>query len=408
MSTATAHEAAARDNRILCVISIGHFMSHFYYMALPPLFVQMRDEFGVSYAQLGLVIAVMFAASAIVQVPVGALVDRIGARSVLTVGLLATALTIALMGVAPSFWLIVVLSVLSGIANAVFHPTDYAILNSSISANRMGRAFSIHTFSGQMGTAAAPVAIIALESLLGWRMALVVAGALGGVAMLLLATQWHAMREEAHTTLAAREKNAAASSSGTTGLAVLMTTPMLLFFGFFTMLALTQGGMQSFLVAALVSLHDTPVSAATTALSVYLFASAAGTLLGGDISDRIERHDLLAGGIFVLSAMICLCLAWFRLHTAVLVLAMAAMGIAQGITRPARDLMLRAATPHGATGRVFGFASTGIAVGAGLAPIPFGWLVDIGRPAWVFYLLTAFMVLALATVMTPQVSSGRG
>jgi MFS family permease len=78
------------------------------------------------------------------------------------------------------------------------------------------------------------------------------------------------------------------------------------------------------------------------------------------------------------------------------------MGVGQGIIRPARDMMVRAASPKGSTGKVFGFVSAGIAGGSAIAPIPFGYLLDIGKPQWVFYLLAIFMVVALFTVVIPK------
>jgi MFS family permease len=65
-------------------------------------------------------------------------------------------------------------------------------------------------------------------------------------------------------------------------------------------------------------------------------------------------------------------------------------------------MMLRSAAPKGSVGKVFGFVSAGIAVGSTLAPIPFGYLLDVGRPDWVFYLIAIFMTIALATVLTPK------
>ena len=177
---------------------------------------------------------------------------------------------------------------------------------------------------------------------------------------------------------------------------------MIQFFLFFTMLSMMQSGIQAFVVIALVALHDTPLAVASLALSAYLMTSAAGVLVGGEISDRTTRHDLVAAAIFVFSGLIVLGLAWLSLPAAVLVGVMAIMGLAQGITRPARDMMLRAAAPKGATGSVFGFVTSGIAVGSALAPIPLGWLIDIGRPAWVFYLLALFMAVAVLTVATPR------
>ena len=157
MSTTTAAERNG-DYRILGVIGIGHGMSHLYYLVLPPLFVHLREAFNVSYAELGMALAVMSLASAVLQVPIGFMVDRLGARMVLLAGLAVVSVATALMGLCTSFWQLLVLSFVAGAGNAVFHPTDYAILNSSISQDRMGRAFSLHTFTGQLGSASAPVA----------------------------------------------------------------------------------------------------------------------------------------------------------------------------------------------------------------------------------------------------------
>jgi len=165
---------------------------------------------------------------------------------------------------------------------------------------------------------------------------------------------------------------------------------------------MTSTGMQAFSVSALVTLHDMPVTTASAALTAYLFCSAAGILVGGEIADRTKRHDIIAGAVFVVTAVFSLLLVWFDLPFVPLVLLMVIMGLGQGIIRPARDMMLRAAAPKGSAGKVFGFVSMGISVGSAVAPIPFGWLLDTGRSEWVFYLIAIFMTVALVTVVVPK------
>jgi MFS family permease len=177
---------------------------------------------------------------------------------------------------------------------------------------------------------------------------------------------------------------------------------MVLFFLFFATLSMTSTGMQAFSVSALVTLHGTPLAAASTALTVYLFCSAAGILIGGYIADRTGRHDLVAATVFVVSAVISVVFALVALPLFALVALMTVMGTCQGVIRPARDMMVRAASPKGSAGKVFGFVSAGIAAGSAIAPIPFGMLLDAGRPEWVFYLMAIFMLVALATVMVPK------
>ena len=397
MST-TSPADTARDFRILGVIGIGHGMSHIYYLVLPPLFLYLREAFDASYAQLGMLVAAMPLASAIVQVPIGFMVDRLGARLVLTVGLVVTSVSTALMGLCTSFWQLAVLCFISGAGNAVFHPTDYAILNSSINPARMGRAFSLHTFTGQIGSALAPVVMIGLAHAFGWRMALVIVGLAGLAALAIVISQWSVMQEDVAERPAKSGSDKPKAEASGSALATVFSPPMLMFFLFFTVLSMMQSGVQVFAATTLTALHGTPVALANTAVSAFLFASAFGVLAGGEMADKFGRHDLVAGIIFAVSAVFCVALAVFSLAGAALVAVMAILGFGQGATRPARDMMLRAATPKGSTGSVFGFVTSGIALGSALAPIPLGWLVDIGRPVLVFYLLAGLMLLALVSM----------
>jgi MFS family permease len=400
MDASTPAIAVRQDAKVLSLISTGHFMSHFYSLTLPPLFPFLKDAFGVSYTELGVMMALSAGATAVTQVPVGFMVDRFGARMVLTIGLILISLGSGLVGLAPNFAAVLALVTIAAVGNSVFHPADYAILNSSISAARMGRAFSIHTFAGHLGSAAAPATMILLAAAFGWRTALIAVGLFGLLVMAALATQWGSLHDDVMPKK--KDKKAAAEDGQQSGWKLIFSKPMILFFLFFLTLSMTSTGMQAFSVSALVTLHDIPVATASTALTVYLLCSALGILLGGEISDRFQRHELVAAIVFILTAVISAILAWINLPLFLLVFAMVVMGTGQGIIRPARDMMLRAAAPKGSVGKVFGFVSAGIAGGSALAPIPFGYLLDTGRPEWVFYLIAIFMIVALFTVMVPK------
>src|SRR5690606_14093432 len=92
------------DARVLALIGTGHFLSHFYVLCLPPLFLGWGSEFGVSFAALGLSVALMSGVTAVLQTPVGFLVDRHGARPFLVGGTLLMALSFAAMGFATEYW----------------------------------------------------------------------------------------------------------------------------------------------------------------------------------------------------------------------------------------------------------------------------------------------------------------
>ena len=393
-----------RDVRILGIIGSGHFLSHFYVLCLPPLFPFFKSEFGVSYAALGLLLSIRSIANGTMQVPVGFLVDRVGARAVLTTGITMMAVGIALISFVQSYWALVALVVVIGVGSSTFHPADYSLLNASIAGSKIGRAFSLHTFSGQLGTATAPVIIIFLATLFDWRTALVLVGLVGIAVMGVLATQWNRIPEDGATS-----KKKTASSMPSLGpetlrgnIGILLSKPMLIFLAFYSMTSLASGGLQAFTVVALVSLHDTPLAAASGALTGYLFASALGVLLGGVIADRTTRHDIQAALAFIAGALIMLVVGGVSLHFTVIVFALTLAGLTQGMIRPARDMMVRAAVPKGAIGRAFGFVSAGASVGGALSPVLFGWVIDLGKPEWVFYLLAIIMVLSIGTAMVPK------
>ena len=101
-----------RDARVNTLIGCGHFLSHYYQLCLPPLFIAWQQAFDVSYAELGLAMALMSGTTALAQAPVGFLVDRYGARRFLVGGTLLMTLSIAAMGLATAYWQIALLAML--------------------------------------------------------------------------------------------------------------------------------------------------------------------------------------------------------------------------------------------------------------------------------------------------------
>jgi MFS family permease len=91
-------------------------------------------------------------------------------------------------------------------------------------------------------------------------------------------------------------------------------------------------------------------------------------------------------------------IGFFDFPSAILILLMGISGFCVGATYPSRDMLVRAVTPPGAYGRVFGFVSTGFNIGASIAPIVYGMLMDNGEPRAVFLLSAAVSLLCVSTV----------
>jgi len=375
----------ARDARILMLIGTGHFLSHFYMLCLPPLFLVWREEFEVSFAALGLAVALMAGVTAALQTPVGFLVDRHGAKPYLVGGVALMGVSIAAMAFAPGYWAILVLCVTSGIGNAVIHPADYAILGASIDKSRIGRAFALHTFTGNLGFAAGPPVVAAMLLLMDWRMALLILGVLGVPVALSILWQASILRDQM--------KPKTRSEGGPSGRELLLSRPILLFFGFFLLSAMAGTAIQAFSITVLGELWGTPVAIGSLALTGYMVGATGGTLVGGWFADRYKRHLLFIVALTIISAALIMMMGVVRMPDPMLPIVASLAGLAMGASRTPRDVMLKDSIPPGQMGKVFGFVSSGLPLGGAITPVPFGWLIDLGL-AWLVLPLAAALMLA--------------
>lgn len=396
-----------RDAKVIALISAGHFFSHFYLLALPPLFLFLQRDFGVSYVALGLAMTAYNLVGGVIQAPVGFLVDRIGARLLLLLGFGLNAAAVTLIGAVDSYWMLVLLAVLAGIGNSVFHPADYAIMSGTVSEAKVGRAFGIHTFAGFFGGSVAPVAMGLMAALWGWRAALIAAGALGLVTLAVMAANSAVLGRAAPGRKGGGQAAVNDGGGARRGWSLLLTPAMLLFFALFCAVTFTTSGIYVFTINGLIDLHGTPYTLANAALTAFLFLSALGVLLGGYLADRIGRHDVVASVALLVAAAAILVPVLTVPSPAMLVLAMAVSGLAFGTVQPARDMMVRAITPGSEMGKAFGFLSVGMSLGSSVSPLLFGWFMDSGRPDAVFLAAALFMLVTLLTALAGRFVGAR-
>jgi len=384
-----------QDVKLIGLIAVAHGLSHFYQLVVAVLFPLIKADLGVSYAALGAATAVYYTVSGICQTLAGFAVDRFGARRVLLIGLALCSLGILMAGLAQSYAMLVVAFFVAGLGNSVFHPADFAILNARVDAKRLGYAFSFHGIGGTLGWALAPAFSYGLAALTDWHTALVAASVLGAIMIVLILANGDAVPGEAR----GRVQQAVAGTTLAEDLRVLAAPAVLMCFLYFLLLAAALIGVQNFGVAGLVALYDAPVALASSALTAFLIGGAAGILTGGYVAGRARRHDLVAAGGMLASAAAVLLLASGVLSQALIAPMLALAGFASGLTNPSRDLLVRGATPPGASGKVYGFVYSGLDVGSMATPVLYGWMLDRALASGVFYTVFAMLLLTVATVL---------
>lgn len=387
----------SRNARVNILIGNGHFLSHFYILTLPPLFLFLQKDFDVSYAELGLVPVVMSAMGAIMQTPYGFLVDRFGARRFLVINTLVMGIAVSLMGVATAYWQILVLAGISGLANAVYHPADYTILSASIRPEKMGQAFAIHTFTGNAGFALAPPVVAVLASLFGWREALMIVGLVSVPVAAAIVWQSSVLSD-----VAAQKKK---TTQSMTLRALIFDRTLVLFFFFYLLGSAAGSGVQAWLITILHQVKGIELALASSALTAYMLGTVCGILFGGWVVDRSKRYVMImVAGLTGVSSLLTFFVGIAPMTGVLAIVLMFLSGLGLGGSRTPRDIMLKDAVPPSEIGKVFGFVSSGLALGSALTPVPFGYLIDHGYGDWVLIIASIILVASIFCMGTARAS----
>ena len=360
------------DASVIGLVGLAHSISHFSQLLLAPLFPWLKDEFSVSYAELGFLMTIFFVVSCAVQALSGFVVDRFGPRPILFGGLALLGVAALGYSVSTSYWMLAAFAVVGGIGNGVFHPADFTLLNRKVSPARLGHAYSVHGITGSLGWALAPALVVTLTMAYSWHVALAVAGILVFAVLVVLLVN----RDKLALAVKVPTAGAAAAEGG---LDFLKIPAVWMCFAFFFWFAIVLSVVQAFAPEAARQLHDVPLSMVAICLTAYMVCSAGGMVLGGFLAADASRCERVVGVGFSVAAAIALLLALGTLAAWMVPVLFGMMGFASGIAGPSRDLLVKRSTPDNASGRVYGVVYAGLDIGQAVAPLIFGTLMDHGQ-----------------------------
>ena len=408
MKTAqTAEPLSLQEIQVVSLVTAAHFLSHFYQFVLPPVFGLMAVKLNVGFTEMGLAITVFSIATGISQTPAGFLVDRLGASKLLILGVAIIGLAVACYGLVTTYWSLLPLAAIAGCANSIFHPADFAILSDQVAERRIGRAFSFHAVAGNLGWAAAPIVMLGISAAFNIETAFISVGLAGVVLSIILALNVDRLEQGVSGQVHKTEDNLP-PRNGTTkeGLSLLLSRTVLMLFIFQLVYAMAFAGVRNFSVAALPAIWGIGAEVAAGALTGYLLAASFGNIVGGWLADRTGNPArLFTFSILSLSALVA-SFASLPMSLAVLSSAFLTAGALQGSLLPARDMLVRQIAPPGQMGKLFGFTSSGLALGNAITPAIFGWVMDNADPRWVFWGSAACMLIALLTYAETRRQAG--
>jgi MFS family permease len=394
---------------VVAIVSGAHFLSHVFLLAYAPLFPLLGPEFDVTTAQLGLLVTMVYVPTLLFQLPLGELVDRVGAKRVLAAGVGVASLGIVSSGLAPTYPGLLACAFVSGIGQSVFHPSDYALLETVTEERNEGKAFSVHTFGGFAGFAVAPAVVGGLGIRYGWRAAFVVVGSVGfayAAVLYLTTASVHARRIRAAAE-ADGERSGGNETSLFAVLSLFFQRELALVFCFYLVSMMGFIGLQTFTAVFAIRSFGFGESGANTVLTAHLALTAVGVVTGGPLADARSAGRVIVATLGLAAAGVVLAVVGApHVGFAGAVALFSAVGLCLGVALPSRDKLANSFADAESTGKSFGFFFTGLSTGAVISPPLLGSVIDAVSLSAALALIAVFLAAAAGVVVAIGGPSG--
>ncbi|QEL56770.1 MFS transporter [Chromobacterium paludis] len=392
MTTRTHTAAPAQDTRfrVLGAISFSHFLNDMLQSLLVALYPLLKGNYHLSFAEIGLLTFTYQCTASLLQPLVGIYTDKKPQPYSLVFGMGSTLLGLLLLSSASSFPLLLLAAALIGMGSSIFHPESSRVARMA-SGGRPGLAQSIFQVGGNAGSATGPLlaALIVLplgQSSVAWF----ALAALLGMFVLFRVGQWYAHQHRQAKKAAAVSKPAL--SSGRVKLTLLLLL-LLVFSKHFYLASIT-----SYYTFYLIHHFHVGVQSAQLHLFLFLFAVAAGTVLGGPIGDAIGRKRVIGFSILGIAPLTLLLPHANLFWTAVLSVP---IGFILASAFPAILIYAQELLPGKVgmvSGMFFGFA---FGIG-GIGAAVLGELADLRGIEFVYQLCAFLPLLGLVSLALPD------
>jgi FSR family fosmidomycin resistance protein-like MFS transporter len=398
---AVAPEVSRTSLREVWLITIGHALTHWYPATFYLLLPLIGHELGLNYEQIGSIVSCQFLAGAISNVPGGMLVDSIGKKGLLmAIALFWVGAPYLLMGFSHAYWMLLTCAALVGIGNNLWHPTAIPLLAQRF-PTRKGLAVSIHSMGGNVGDAAAPLAVGALLGLFDWRSVMVMNVIPGVVMAGVVLVCLGGLQAQASDSDRAHGGHGPGLRKRLRDLGELfMNRAVVMLSAGSAFRTMTQSGLMTFLPVFLAVEMGYPslwIGACMFALQAAGFAAAP---IAGHLSDRMGRRRIIVSSM-AMTAVVLLFMA-FAGRSSAFVFLIAVLGFFLFAVRAVLQAWLLDSTPRHLGGTSIGILFGSQAAGAAIGPSVGGFLADHYGLITAFYFLAGTIVIAnLFVFFTP-------
>lgn len=397
LESSTTHRPGEQALGVLTALSVAHLLNDVLQSLIPALYPLIKETFSLSFAQIGLVTFTYQLTASVLQPIIGGLTDRRPLPQSLACGMGFTLVGLTVFACATKFSVLVTAAALTGMGSAIFHP-EASRLARLASGGKHGFAQALFQVGGNLGSSLGPLFAALIIVPRGQRY-LLWAAVLAFAAMVLLVRlgSWY----RAHLSAVRRHSKSAGAAivsplPGRRVALALVVLGALILSKYFYLASMT-----SYYTFYLMQRFDLSVQRAQVFLFVFLFAVAAGTIVGGPVGDRIGRRYVIWGSILgVAPFTLALPYAGLPLTIALsVVIGFVLASAFSAILVYAQDLM------PGRVGLIAGLFF-GLAFGmAGIGSALLGKLADHTSIDYVFHVCSFLPLLGLLAVFLPNLKT---